>query len=173
LLDGDVEGSSMQRILRNLIALSALMLAGLTISPAAAHYSEPCWVKFRIDYPTSYRYRASYYSDAPQNVFSVTCNYLTGAELNGRAGYKRFDARRVYAVIVWPYSDPSYIRISQSLTLCGDVAAPDCAERIAGRLTGSDDYYDRRGRVFRRTWDICQPGFLDRDCYRMLGGYLD
>jgi hypothetical protein len=154
-----------------MILFAALALAGLVSAPAAAHYSEPCWVKFRIDFPSSYRNRAAYYSDAPANVYAVTCNYLTGTELNARAGYKRFNTRSVYVAIVWPYSNPSYIRVSQSLPLCGDVTEPDCAERIAGRLTGSDDYYDRRGRVYRRSWDICQPGFLDRDCYRMLGGY--
>lgn len=163
----------MTRISHSLIALFAIALSALAVSPAAAYYSEPCWVKYRIEYPASYRYRASYYSDPPANVFSVTCNYLTGTELNARAGYRRFDTRRVYAVIVWPYSEPSYIRISQSLTLCGDVTEPDCAERIAGRLTGTDDFYDRRGRAHRRIWDICQPGFLDRDCYGMLRGYRD
>jgi hypothetical protein len=161
----------MSRISRSLIALFVLALSMLTVSPAAAYYSEACWVKFRIEYSGAYRYRGTYQSNPQSHVFPVTCNYLTGAELNARAGYKRFNARRVYAVIVSPYSDPIYIRISQSLPFCGDVTEPDCAERIAGRLTGHDDGHDRRGRVFRRTWDICQPGFIGRDCYTALGGY--
>jgi hypothetical protein len=169
----------MSRISYSLIALYALALSALAVSPAAAHYSEPCWVKYRIEYSASYRYRDSYgyrgtyQSDPRSRVFPVTCNYLTGAELNSRAGYKRFNARRVYAVIASNNSEPIYISITQPLPFCGDVTEPDCAERIAGRLTGHDNWYDRRGRVFRRTWDICQPGFLDRDCYRMLGGYRD
>ena len=168
----------MTRISHSLIALFALALSALAVSPAAAHYSEPCWVKYRIEYSAKYRYRdydgygGTYPSDPQSSVFPVTCNYLTGAELNSRAGYKRFNDRIVYAVIDSPYSE-IYIRIAQPLPFCGDVAEQDCAERIAGRLTGYDDWYDRRGRVFRRTWDICQPGFIDRDCYRMLGGYRD
>lgn len=162
----------MPRISHNLIALFALVLSALTISPAAAHYSEACWVKSRIEYPSARRYN-SYYSDTLSRVFAVKCNYLTGTELNARAGAQRFAENRVYVVIVWPYSDPSYIRISQSLSLCGPVTEPGCAERISGRLTGYDTWYDRYGRVFRRSWDICQPGFLDRDCYRALGGWRD
>jgi hypothetical protein len=160
----------MSRISGALIALFILALAGLTVSPAAAYYSEPCWVKFRIEYPSARRY-SNYYSDTLSPVFSVKCNYLTGAELNVRAGAKRFAENRVYVVIVWPYSEPSYIRISQSLSLCGPVTEPGCAERIAGRLSGYDAWYDRYGRAFRRSWDICQPGFIDRNCYRALGGY--
>jgi hypothetical protein len=163
----------MPQISRNLIVLFALALSALTISPAKAYYSEACWVKFRIEYSSTYRYRNAYQSDTASRVFAVTCNYLTGTELNARAGDDRFADNRVYVVIVWPYSQPSYIRVSQSLPLCGDVTEPDCAERIAGRLSGYDEWYDRRGRVFRRSWDICQPGFLDRDCYRTLGGYRD
>jgi hypothetical protein len=53
------------------------------------------------------------------------------------------------------------------------VAEAGSAERNAGRLSGYDTLYDRYGRVFRRSWDICQPGFIGRDCYRMLGGYRD
>lgn len=160
----------MSRISHNLIALFILVVVGLTASPAAAYYSEACWVKFRIEYPSARR-NSGYYSDTLSRVFSVKCNYLTGAELNVRAGAERFAENRVYVVIVWPYSEPSYIRISQPLSLCGPVTEPGCAERIAGRLSGYDSWYDRHGRVFRRSWDICQPGFIGRNCYRALGGY--
>jgi len=159
----------MSRIWCSLIALFVLALAGLSASPAAAYYSEPCWVKFRIEYPSARRY-SDHYSDTLSRVFAVKCNYATGAELNQRAGAKIFAEHRVYVVIVWPHSEPSYIRISQSLSLCFPETEAGCAEGISGRLSGYDAFYDRYGRVFRRIWDICQPGFLDRDCDRALGG---
>jgi hypothetical protein len=165
----------MCRLSGSLIALFIFALGGLAVSPAAAHYSENCWVKPRIEYPSTYRRSGEYgyYSDIQLPVFAVTCNYVTGAELNQRAGAKRFAENRIYVVILWPNSPASYIRISQSLSLCGPVAEAGCAERIAGRLSGYDTLYDRYGRVFRRSWDICQPGFIDRNCYRALGGYRD
>lgn len=160
----------MPRILPNLIALFALAFSLLTVSPAAARYSEACFVKFKIEYPSARRY-TGYYSDTTLSpVFSVKCNYLTGAELNARAGTESFADSRVYVVIVLPYSEPSYIRISQSLSLCAPVTETGCADSFAGRLSGYDAWYDRYGRVFRRSWDICQPGFIGRDCYRALGG---
>ena len=126
-------------------------------------------MKFRIEYPSPRRYDG-YYSDTQSRVFAVSCNYLTGAELNERAGAKSFAESRIYVVIVWPRSEPSYIRIGQSLSLCGPVTEPGCAEPMSGRLSGYDVWYDRYGRAFRRSWDICQPGFLGRDCYKALGG---
>ena len=132
-------------------------------------------MKPRIEHPSTRRRSGEYdyYSEIQLPVFAVKCNYVTGAELNQRAGAKRFSESRIYVVILWPNSEPSYIRISQSLSLCGPVTEAGCAERIAGRLSGYDTLYDRYGREFRRSWDICQPGFIDRNCYRALGGYRD
>ena len=151
---------------RTLTALLLLTLAGLSTSPASAHYSEACWVKFSI-----HRYASDMslgdYSGGRWPVYSVQCNYLTGQELNARAGTQEFANDRVYVVIVWPNWDRSYIRISQPMFLCGAATEPGCAERISGRLTGYDHGYDRYGRAFRRTWQICQSGFIGRDCSRM------
>ena len=150
-------------------ALLLLTFAGLTTSPAAAYYREACWVKVSIHSYASARSQ-SIHSGIRWPVYSVQCNYLTGQELNARAGRQKFAHDRVYVVIAWPNSGPSYIRISQPLFFCGASTETGCAEGISGRLTGHDHGYDRYGRVFRRTWQICQPGFIGRNCYRALGG---
>jgi hypothetical protein len=151
--------------------VAPLVLAFMALStyPAAAHYREACWVKVSID-----RYAVaqspSTFSNLRSPVYAVGCNYLTGQELNSRSGRQKFANDRVYVVIVWPNSERSYIRINQPIFFCGSATEPGCAERTSGRLTGHDHLYDRYGRVFRRTWQICQPGFVGRNCYRMLGG---
>ena len=159
----------MTKAVRSLCRLAVVLfaIAGLDTSPAAAHYRETCWVKVSVDHYAVTRSHSSY-SALRSPVYSVQCNYLTGLELNARAGRQKFADDRVYVVIVWPESGPSYIRISQPLFFCGPRAETGCAERISGRLTGHDHEYDWSGRVFRRTWQICQPGFIGRDCYGMM-----
>jgi hypothetical protein len=162
----------MPRIFTQLIALCALAVSALTVSPAAAHYSQPCWVvpegsaKYYSDWHR-------FYSEAHSLFFAVTCNYVTGMELNARAGVKAFAHDRIYVVILWPRSEPSYIRINQALSFCGEVAEPDCAESMRGLLTGRDYWYDRYGRARPRNWAICQPGFIDSNCYKALGGWRE
>ena len=153
--------------MKALTALLLLVFAGLGSSTATAHYREACWVKVSIDSHAGRRSR-SVFSAVQSPVYAVQCNYLTGQELNARSGAQQFADDRVYVVIVWPGSGPSYIRINQPLFFCTPAAEPGCAERISGRLTGHDHGYDWSGRVFRRTWQICQPGFIGRNCYRTL-----
>lgn len=144
-------------------AVLVVALCALARSPAAAHYSESCVVRFTVSYP----------SPAPGDIYhrgyspplTAHCNYLTGEELNARAADDLFAKRRVYVVIVWPRTGPSYIRLTQPLPLCGEVTEPGCADRISGKLFGHDHGYDLRGRAFRRTWEICQPGVVGRDCH--------
>lgn len=156
----------MLRPLRHLIVALTLGFVGLQGSHALALYSEACFVRFSVDYPTTRRHDSR---TAQSRVFAVSCNYLTGEELNHRFREEGFSRDRVYVVILWPRSRPSFIRISQPLPFCGDVTESGCADRISGRLRGRDDWYDGRGRLLRRTWDICQPGFIGRDCYEALG----
>jgi len=139
----------------------------LAVSPAAAHYSEACLVRFTVEHPSSVPGETYHQSQSPP--LTARCNYLTGEELNARAGDDLFARRRVYVVIIWPRSPPSYIRLTQSLPFCGEVTERGCADRISGKLFGRDDWYDPRGYALRRTWEICQPGVLGRDCYAVFG----
>lgn len=148
-------------------AILFLAFAGVVMSPASAHYREACWVKVSFDGHSRARSRGSpHVFESP--VFAVQCNYLSGQELNVRHRQRIFDEDRVYVVIAWPDSEPNYIRLSQSLFFCSPVAEKGCAERISGTLSGYDHGYDWYGRAIRRTWQICQPGFIGRNCYRTL-----
>ena len=111
--------------------------------------------------------RRSRYPDVWSQVFAVQCNYLTGWELNARTRRKTYADDRTYVLIVWPNSEPSVIRLTES-NFCGVVTEAGCAERLSGRVTGRDEWRDAYGRLVRRTWQICQPGAFRRNCYRML-----
>ena len=148
-------------------AAVVVVVCALAALPAAAHYSEACVVRFTVEYPNSVPGEAHDRGQSPP--LTARCNYLTGEELNARAGDDLFTERRVYVVIIWPRSAPSYIRLTQSLPFCGEVTEPGCADRISGRLFGRDDWYDPRGRALRRNWEICQPGVVGRDCQAAFG----
>lgn len=126
----------------------AFALVWLFASPAAALYREACWVQYRL------------YEDEWSQTFAVTCTYATGQELNARARKQKFAGFKTYAIIVWPISATSYIRIAESVA-CGFVAEDGCAERPTHSLHGREEFaHYRHGRRIQREWRICQPGIF-------------
>ena len=156
--------------LRFLLAAALLMspLAALGISPAAALYHEPCWVKVLHDLDRwSRRSHEWVHRSFWSGVSAAQCNYLTGLELNHRIRQERYVDDETYVLIVWPDRTRSIIQLD-GWTFCSSVAEAGCAEVLSGVLSGQEAWQDEYGHRSRRHWQICQSGIFERDCYRVL-----
>jgi hypothetical protein len=151
-----------------LAVLLMLPLAALTVSPAAAHYHEACWVRVLHD---SYRWSRRTHEWGHHRVWSgvsaARCNYLTGLELNNRIRQRKYIDDETYVLIIWPDRTRSIIQLS-GLIFCGSVTEPGCAEALSGVLAGNEEWQDEYGRSSLRRWQICQSGIFERDCYKVL-----
>jgi len=161
-------GRKKLRLMHALAALLMLPLAILAMSPAAAHYNEPCWVKVLHQFDRWSRRSGEWANYSVwSGVSAAQCNYLTGLELNERIRQKRYLDDETYVLIIWPNRIRNIIQL-KGLTFCGSVTEPGCAEALSGKLSGREDWQDEYGRRSLRHWQICQSGIFERDCYKVL-----
>lgn len=126
-------------------------LVALAAGEASAAYDQPCWLR--------YKNVRGWWSP----LYSATCTYMTGAELNARFATRSYQRSKTYALVGWGYAPATAIRISETVG-CLFEADKGCADRLSHKLHGlEEDALDANGHPTRRTWLICQPG-IGRGC---------